>query len=62
MVLSQPLSARLRTVSVGKTASQIIKASWCLVGGGVVARLGVVVDMGTVLLGMVRVEAGKLRR
>jgi len=25
--------ARLRTVSVGKTATQIISASWCVVGG-----------------------------
>src|SRR5215213_3616767 len=30
---SQSPKARLSTVSVGKTASQIINASWCLVGG-----------------------------
>ena len=30
---SQAPSARLRTVRVGKTATQIIRASWCLVGG-----------------------------
>src|SRR3954453_12409332 len=30
---SQGPSARLRTVRVGKTVSQIMRASWCLVGG-----------------------------
>jgi hypothetical protein len=28
-----PIST-FRTVSVGKTANQIIRASWCLLGGG----------------------------
>src|SRR4051794_21756515 len=32
-VTSQLPSVRLRTVRVGKTASQIIRASWCLLGG-----------------------------
>jgi hypothetical protein len=31
--VSQGLRARLRTVMVGKTATQIITASWCLLGG-----------------------------
>ena len=31
--VSQGPSVRLRTVRVGKTAIQIIRASWCLVGG-----------------------------
>src|SRR5689334_21092831 len=33
MVPSQPARARLRAVSVGKTQSQIIRASWCRLGG-----------------------------
>src|SRR3954463_12062987 len=32
-VRSQSPRTRLRTVRVGKTAIQIISASWCLVGG-----------------------------
>ena len=31
---SQSPSTRLRAVSVGKTQSQIMRASWCLLGGG----------------------------
>src|ERR671932_24771 len=31
-VCSQSPRARLRTVRVGKTATQIMRASWCLVG------------------------------
>src|SRR3954449_2013566 len=34
-VCSQSPRTRFRTVRVGKTASQIIRASWCLVGGAV---------------------------
>src|SRR5665647_2186571 len=33
-VRNQSPRARLRMVSVGKTASQIMSASWCLFGGG----------------------------
>ena len=32
-------SARLSAVSVGKTATQIISAIWCLVGGGAVGAV-----------------------
>src|SRR4051794_37838077 len=32
-VCSQPPSARFSTARVGKTASQIISASWCVLGG-----------------------------
>src|SRR4051794_21923470 len=39
-VRSQSPRTRLRTVRGGKTASQIITASWCLVGGaGAVERM-----------------------
>src|SRR5690242_2237392 len=31
-------SVRFRTMSVGTTASQIMKASWCFVGGGTCGR------------------------
>jgi len=45
--VSRLLNPRLRTVSVGKTASQIISVSWCLDGGGAGVGRGVVrsVDM-----------------
>jgi hypothetical protein len=33
MVVSHGLRVRFRTVSVGNTAIQIIRASWCLLGG-----------------------------
>ena len=39
---SQGPIVRLRTVRVGKTASQIIRASWCLVGGPTGAAVGAV--------------------
>ena len=32
---SQSPKTRLIAVSVGKTQSQIMRASWCLVGGGI---------------------------
>jgi hypothetical protein len=32
--LSQSANATFSTVSVGKTQTQIISASWCLLGGG----------------------------
>src|SRR3954462_5596700 len=39
-VPSQSPSVRLSTVRVGNTASQIITASWCLVGGPTGVRVG----------------------
>src|SRR3954463_5804630 len=39
-VVSESPRARLRTVRVGKTDSQIIRASWCLVGGPAWDRRG----------------------
>src|SRR6187397_1367335 len=44
--------ARLRTVRVGNTATQIMSASWCLVGGGtcdmvLLLRSGVGLDRGS---------------
>src|SRR3954466_6214238 len=55
-VLSQSPRARLRTVRVGNTASQIISASWCFVGGpgrpvgggGAVVRGWLVMEQGWV--------------
>src|ERR671927_1238978 len=40
-VFSQSPSARLSTERVGKTASQIISASWCLLGGAIGADAGI---------------------
>ena len=36
-VFNQSPSARLMTVSVGKTLSQIMTLRWCLLGGGIEA-------------------------
>ena len=47
-VRSQSPKARLIAVRVGKTHSQIMRASWCFVGGG--TRAGVL--SGVVLIGM----------
>src|SRR5690348_17708400 len=51
---SQSPRARLSTVRVGKTASQIMRASWCLLGGpGVAGRdvgAGPGVDAGFVIV------------
>src|SRR4029077_16155806 len=58
---SQLPSNRFRTVKVGKTASQIMTASWCLVGGPTGRALLLTLDM--VLLGLVGVggqRVGKL--
>jgi hypothetical protein len=33
MVINQGFRVRLRMVRVGKTAIQIMRASWCLLGG-----------------------------
>ena len=51
---------RLRTVRVGKTASQIIRASWCLVGGGTARRHGVLRRSWDMVTGRVEVE-GRVR-
>jgi hypothetical protein len=49
MVFSYGFRARLRTVRVGKTAIQIIRASWCLLGGPT-GRLGAAPVVGAVEL------------